>query len=129
MYACLSCQFTKDKHQSILEKVKVTYDLPIVTDVHEAIQCEAVGRVADIIQIPAFLCQLFMTYSAKKVRLAENQNDMVCERGTMFGYTSISAMQVADITHALQQPAGKKFIKCEADKKSSQLVDFFIKNK
>ncbi|GJS17914.1 2-dehydro-3-deoxyphosphooctonate aldolase [Tanacetum coccineum] len=143
-----------DKHQSILEKVKVTYDLLIVTDVHEASQCEAVGRVADIIQIPAFLCQLadllvaaaktgkivnikkgefcapsFMTYSAEKVRLAGNQNVMVCDRGTMFGYTSISAMQVADITHAIQQPAGKKFIKCEADKKSSQLVDFFIKNK
>ncbi|KAI3780752.1 hypothetical protein L2E82_10741 [Cichorium intybus] len=39
----------------ILEKVKITYDLPIVTDVHEFSQCEAVGRVADIIQIPAFL--------------------------------------------------------------------------
>ncbi|KAI3508168.1 hypothetical protein L1887_23172 [Cichorium endivia] len=41
----------------IIEKVKITYDLPIVTDVHESSsQCEAVGRVADIIQIPAFLC-------------------------------------------------------------------------
>ncbi|KAF2605898.1 hypothetical protein F2Q68_00045323 [Brassica cretica] len=41
----------------ILEKVKVAYDLPIVTDVHEAYQCEEVGKVADIIQIPAFLCR------------------------------------------------------------------------
>ncbi|KAM0862783.1 hypothetical protein ACQ4PT_045031 [Festuca glaucescens] len=41
----------------ILEKVKATYDLPVVTDVHESCQCEAVGRVADIIQIPAFLCR------------------------------------------------------------------------
>ncbi|KAG8093420.1 hypothetical protein GUJ93_ZPchr0012g21419 [Zizania palustris] len=41
----------------ILEKVKTTYDLPVVTDVHESHQCEAVGRVADIIQIPAFLCR------------------------------------------------------------------------
>uniref|UniRef100_A0A7N2LLF5 non-specific serine/threonine protein kinase n=1 Tax=Quercus lobata TaxID=97700 RepID=A0A7N2LLF5_QUELO len=40
----------------ILEKVKLVYDIPIVTDVHETIQFEAVGRVADIIQIPAFLC-------------------------------------------------------------------------
>ncbi|GLT77287.1 hypothetical protein SLA2020_488860 [Shorea laevis] len=41
----------------ILEKVKEAYDLPIITDVHETIQCEPVGRVADIIQIPAFLCR------------------------------------------------------------------------
>ncbi|KAH9314225.1 hypothetical protein KI387_022852, partial [Taxus chinensis] len=41
----------------ILERVKTTFDLPIVTDVHEAHQCEPVGRVADIIQIPAFLCR------------------------------------------------------------------------
>uniref|UniRef100_A0A7N2LLT0 3-deoxy-8-phosphooctulonate synthase n=1 Tax=Quercus lobata TaxID=97700 RepID=A0A7N2LLT0_QUELO len=41
----------------ILERVKLAYDIPIVTAVHETIQCEAVGRVADIIQIPAFLCR------------------------------------------------------------------------
>ncbi|XP_020970765.1 2-dehydro-3-deoxyphosphooctonate aldolase-like [Arachis ipaensis] len=40
----------------ILEKVKVAYDLPIVIDVHDSIQCEVVGRIADIIQITAFLC-------------------------------------------------------------------------
>ncbi|KAI3520848.1 hypothetical protein L1887_10300 [Cichorium endivia] len=130
----------------ILEKVKATYDLPIVTDVHESSQCEAVGRVADIIQIPAFLCRQtdllvaaaktgkivnikkgqfcapsVMTNSAEKVRLAGNQNVMVCERGTMFGYNDLivdprnfewmreaNCPVVADVTHALQQPAGKK---------------------
>ncbi|KAL7612805.1 2-dehydro-3-deoxyphosphooctonate aldolase 1 [Lactuca sativa] len=130
----------------ILEKVKVTYDLPIVTDVHESSQCEAVARVADIIQIPAFLCRQtdllvaaaktgkivnikkgqfcassVMTNSAEKVRLAGNQNVMVCERGTMFGYNDLivdprnfewlreaNCPVVADVTHALQQPAGKK---------------------
>jgi 2-dehydro-3-deoxyphosphooctonate aldolase (KDO 8-P synthase) len=96
----------------ILEKVKATYDLPVVTDVHESHQCEAVGRVADIIQIPAFLCRQtdllvaaaktgkiinikkgqfcapsVMANSAEKIRLAGNQNVMVCERGTMFGYS------------------------------------------
>ncbi|XP_026422565.1 2-dehydro-3-deoxyphosphooctonate aldolase 1-like [Papaver somniferum] len=95
----------------ILEKVKLAYDLPIVTDVHESWQCEAVGKVADIIQIPAFLCRetdllvaaaktgkiinikkgqmcssSVMANSAEKVRLAGNPNVMVCERGTMFGY-------------------------------------------
>ncbi|CAN1155628.1 2-dehydro-3-deoxyphosphooctonate aldolase 1 [Linum perenne] len=130
----------------ILEKVKVAYDLPIVTDVHESNQCEEVGKVADIIQIPAFLCRQtdllvaaaktgkiinikkgqfcgssVMANSAEKVRLSGNQNVMVCERGTMFGYNDLivdprnlewmreaNCPVVADITHSLQQPAGKK---------------------
>ncbi|XP_027353307.1 2-dehydro-3-deoxyphosphooctonate aldolase isoform X2 [Abrus precatorius] len=130
----------------ILEKAKIAYDIPIVTDVHESNQCEAVGRVADIIQIPAFLCRQtdllveaaktgkivhikkgqfcapsVMTNSAEKVRLAGNPNVMVCERGTMFGYNDLivdprnlewmreaNCPIVADITHSLQQPAGKK---------------------
>ncbi|TQD90934.1 hypothetical protein C1H46_023537 [Malus baccata] len=156
----------------ILEKAKTAFDLPIITDVHEASQCEAVGRVADIIQIPAFLCRQceavgrvadiiqipaflcrqtdllvaaaktgkiinikkgqfcapsVMVNSAEKVRLAGNPNVMVCERGTMFGYNDLivdprnlewireancpchkSASGVADVTHALQQPAGRK---------------------
>ncbi|GJM87732.1 hypothetical protein PR202_ga03717 [Eleusine coracana subsp. coracana] len=90
----------------ILEKVKAIYDLPV---------CEAVGRVADVIQIPAFLCcqtdllvaaantgkvinikkeqfcaPSVMVNSAEKIRLAGNQNVMVCERGTMFGYSKAS---------------------------------------
>ncbi|EXB62625.1 2-dehydro-3-deoxyphosphooctonate aldolase [Morus notabilis] len=157
----------------ILEKVKIAYDIPIVTDVHETVQlkraygqicedfgkpgdsgslsnaaifCEAVGRVADIIQIPAFLCRQtdllvaaaktgkiinikkgqfcapsVMVNSAEKIRLAGNPNVMVCERGTMFGYNDLivdprnlewmretNCPVVADITHSLQQPAGKK---------------------
>ncbi|KAJ6920326.1 hypothetical protein NC651_014046 [Populus alba x Populus x berolinensis] len=130
----------------ILEKVKIAYDIPIVTDVHETIQCEPVGKVADIIQIPAFLCRQtdllvaaaktgkiinikkgqfcapsVMSNSAEKVRLAGNPNVMVCERGTMFGYSDLivdprnlewmreaNCPVVADITHSLQQPAGRK---------------------
>ncbi|CAO2825098.1 unnamed protein product [Amaranthus hypochondriacus] len=135
-----------DEGLKILEKVKVAYDLPIVTDVHETIQCEAVGKVADVIQIPAFLCRqtdllvaaaktgkiinikkgqfcapTVMVNSAEKVRGAGNQNVMVCERGTMFGYNDLivdprnlewlreaNCPVVADITHSLQQPAGRK---------------------
>lgn len=41
----------------ILETVKEKLGLPIVTDVHESQQCEAVAQVADIVQIPAFLCR------------------------------------------------------------------------
>lgn len=130
----------------ILERVKTTFDLPIVTDVHEAYQCEPVGRIADIIQIPAFLCRQtdllesaaktgkivnikkgqfcassVMVSSAEKVRLAGNPNVMVCERGTMFGYNDLivdprnlewlrdaHCPVVADVTHALQQPAARK---------------------
>ncbi|XP_052178176.1 2-dehydro-3-deoxyphosphooctonate aldolase [Diospyros lotus] len=130
----------------ILEKVKVAYDIPIVTDVHETIQCEEVGRVADVIQIPAFLCRQtdllvaasktgkiinikkgqfcapsVMANSAEKIRLGGNEKVMVCERGTMFGYNDLivdprnlelmreaNCPVVADITHSLQQPAGRK---------------------
>ena len=41
----------------ILESVKEKLGLPIVTDVHESHQCEAVAQIADIVQIPAFLCR------------------------------------------------------------------------
>lgn len=41
----------------ILSKVKKTYKLPILTDVHESWQCKLVAEVADVIQIPAFLCR------------------------------------------------------------------------
>ncbi|KAK9159362.1 hypothetical protein Scep_005936 [Stephania cephalantha] len=112
----------------------------------EGLKCEAVGRVADIIQIPAFLCRQtdllvaaaktgkiinikkgqfcapsVMVNSTEKVRLAGNPNVMVCERGTMFGYNDLivdprnfewmreaNCPIVADVTHSLQQPAGKK---------------------
>ena len=41
----------------ILQKVKDTYDLPICTDIHEAWQAKPAAEVADILQIPAFLCR------------------------------------------------------------------------
>ncbi|PRW39334.1 2-dehydro-3-deoxyphosphooctonate aldolase 1 [Chlorella sorokiniana] len=129
----------------ILKKVKDTFGVPIITDIHEAHQAEAVAQVADIIQIPAFLCRQtdllvaaaktgkviqikkgqfcapsVMRNSADKCRAAGNPNVLVCERGTMFGYTDLIvdprnfvAMRdagcpvTADVTHALQQPAGR----------------------
>lgn len=41
----------------ILSRIGREYSLPLVTDVHEAAQCESVARVCDIVQIPAFLCR------------------------------------------------------------------------
>eukprot|EP00218_Dolichomastix_sp_CCMP3274_P013064 CAMPEP_0170143338 /NCGR_PEP_ID=MMETSP0033_2-20121228/10370_1 /TAXON_ID=195969 /ORGANISM="Dolichomastix tenuilepis, Strain CCMP3274" /LENGTH=296 /DNA_ID=CAMNT_0010379785 /DNA_START=23 /DNA_END=913 /DNA_ORIENTATION=+ len=134
-----------DEGLKILQAVKTTFDLPIVTDIHEPYQAEPVSQVADILQIPAFLCRQtdlliaagntgkiinikkgqmcassVMRNSADKVRSCGNPNVMVCERGTMFGYTdlvvdprNIVTMRdamcpvVADVTHSLQQPAGK----------------------
>ena len=133
-----------DEGLKILRAAKTTFDVPIVTDVHDACQAEPVGTVADVIQIPAFLCRQtdLLTAAAKtgrvvnikkgqfcaasvmrnsvdKVRAAGNGNVMVCERGTMFGYSDLvvdprnlvwmrdaNVPVVADVTHALQQPAG-----------------------
>jgi len=100
-----------DEGLKILEAAKVTFDVPIVTDIHENFQAEPVARVADVLQIPAFLCRqtdllvaaartgrivnikkgqfcsaAVMRNSADKVRGSGNDNVMVCERGVMFGY-------------------------------------------
>lgn len=129
----------------VLQTVKDTFGVPIVTDIHEPHQAAEVAKVADVLQIPAFLCRQtdlivaaaktgkivnvkkgqmcaasVMRNTAEKCRQAGNPNIMVCERGTMFGYTDLvvdprnlmwmrdaGCPVVADITHSLQQPAGK----------------------
>jgi len=94
----------------ILQKVKDTFDLPIVTDIHESHQAAPVAEVADILQIPAFLCRQTdllvaaaktdkivnikkaqfldgkdMFYPAQKVKEAGNDKIMLTERGTLLG--------------------------------------------
>lgn len=94
----------------ILEKVKKEFDLPIVTDIHESHQAKSVAEVADILQIPAFLCRQTdllvaaaktdkivnikkaqfldgkdMFYPAQKVKEAGNEKIMLTERGTLLG--------------------------------------------
>lgn len=103
----------------ILKKVKDRFGLPICTDIHEPWQAEPVAEVADILQIPAFLCrqtdllvaaaktgrcvnikkaQFLAPWDMKncldKVRSAGNGNVMLCERGTTFGYNTL----VVDMT-------------------------------
>ena len=128
----------------ILQAVKRTFDVPIVTDIHTEEQAEPVSAVADVMQIPAFLCRQtdlllaagrtgrvinikkgqfcapsVMRNSAKKVFSTGNENVLLCERGSTFGYSdlvvdmrNIPLMRdagcpiVADVTHSLQQPAG-----------------------
>lgn len=128
----------------ILQKVKDTYGVPICTDIHEAWQAEPAAQVADILQIPAFLCRQTdllvaaaktgccvnikkaqflaawdMGNCLKKVQESGNNNVMLCERGTSFGYntlvvdmTGLRVMKefgvpvIFDATHSVQKPGG-----------------------
>jgi 2-dehydro-3-deoxyphosphooctonate aldolase (KDO 8-P synthase) len=103
-----------EKGLSILSEVKERTDLPILTDVHEPEQCAIAAEVADVLQIPAFLCrqtdlilaaartgralnvkkgQFLAPDDAKQIvdkcRAAGNGNLMLCERGTTFGYHNL----------------------------------------
>lgn len=103
----------------ILRNVKDAYDVRICTDIHEPWQAEEVAEVADIIQIPAFLCRQTdllvaaaktkkiinvkkaqflapwdMRNVVRKIEEAGNKNIMLCERGTSFGYNTL----VVDMT-------------------------------
>ena len=129
----------------ILQRVKTELDLPIVTDVHETWQCAEVAKVADMLQIPAFLSrqtdllvaaaqtgkivnvkkgQFMAPWDMKnvvdKLRDSGNENILLCERGSSFGYnnlvvdmTGLVEMRnygfpvVFDATHAVQKPGGQ----------------------
>lgn len=103
----------------ILKKVKDVYGLPVCTDIHEAWQAAPAAEVADILQIPAFLCRQTdllvaaartghcvnikkaqflapwdMKNCVEKVRQSGNDHVMLCERGTSFGYNTL----VVDMT-------------------------------
>lgn len=98
----------------ILRRVKEEYGLKIVTDIHEPWQAAPVAEVADILQIPAFLCRQTdllvaaagtgkiinvkkaqflapwdMKNVADKLSCAGNDRIMLCERGTAFGYNTL----------------------------------------
>ncbi|MDR0931547.1 MAG: 3-deoxy-8-phosphooctulonate synthase [Victivallales bacterium] len=128
----------------ILSEVKKRYNVPIVTDVHETIEVVEVAKVADILQIPAFLCrQTDLLHAAgktkkiinikkgqfmapedmlgalEKVRSTGNDQLLLTERGTTFGYhnlvvdmrslltmRSFGVPVVFDATHSVQLPGG-----------------------
>jgi len=98
----------------ILEDVKKRTGLPVLTDIHEAAQAEPVAEVADILQIPAFLCRQTdllaaaaktgrivnikkaqflagydMVHPVQKVKDSGNDMVMLTERGTLFGYGNL----------------------------------------
>ncbi len=107
------------KGSEMLETVKKKFGVKIATDLHEPWQAEVIAPVADLIQIPAFLCrqtdllvaagktnrlinlkkaQFLAPWDMKnviqKVESTGNKNILVCERGTSFGYNSL----VVDMT-------------------------------
>lgn len=126
----------------IFAKLKSEFGVPIITDVHEIHQTQPVAEVVDVLQIPAFLARQtdFVVEVAKagktlnikkpqfmsptqikhvvnKCREAGNDNIMLCERGSCFGYDNLvvdmlgfrqmkdvsnNAPIIFDVTHSLQ---------------------------
>ncbi|MCC8417834.1 MAG: 3-deoxy-8-phosphooctulonate synthase [Rickettsia endosymbiont of Bryobia graminum] len=103
-----------EKGLEVLSKVKETFNCPILTDVHTENQCAMVAEVADILQIPAFLCrQTDLLFAAAKTNKIVNvkkgqflapwdmknvhakleafgtNNIMLTERGASFGYNTL----------------------------------------
>ena len=70
---------------SVLQKVKDTYGLPVITDIHDASQAEAVGKVADMIQIPAFLCRQtdLIVAAARTGRVVQIKKGQFCAPSVM----------------------------------------------
>ena len=103
-----------DAGLDLLNEIKTTLKLPIVTDIHESCQATAIAKVADIIQIPAFLCRQTdlleacaatgkvinikkgqfmapedMKGAVEKVKASGNDKVLLTERGSSFGYHNL----------------------------------------
>jgi 2-dehydro-3-deoxyphosphooctonate aldolase (KDO 8-P synthase) len=126
----------------ILERVRKEVGVPVLTDVHEAADVPAVAGAVDVVQIPAFLCRQTdllvaaakdakainikkgqfvspwdMRHAVEKVRESGNNNIVLTERGSSFGYNnlvvdmrSLAIMRefapvVFDATHSVQLPS------------------------
>jgi 2-dehydro-3-deoxyphosphooctonate aldolase (KDO 8-P synthase) len=128
----------------IFEEIKSTFNVPIITDVHEPQQAQPVSEVVDVIQLPAFLArqtdlvvamaktgavinvkkpQFLAAHEMKhiitKFDEAGNNDIILCERGSCYGYNNLVVDMLAmdemksyapvifDATHALQKPGGR----------------------
>ena len=130
------------KALEILKKLGKRFNIPTLTDIHTAEEADIAAQYVDVLQIPAFLCRQTdllvaaaktrkvinikkgqflsaksMEHAVIKVKESGNNNVMLTDRGTMFGYQDIvvdyrgiPTMQsfgvpvILDITHSLQQP-------------------------
>ncbi|SIO56911.1 3-deoxy-8-phosphooctulonate synthase [Paraburkholderia phenazinium] len=131
-----------DEGLTILSAVKERFGVPVITDVHEVEQAAAVGQVADVLQVPAFLARQtdlvvaiaktgkpinvkkpqFMSptqlkHVVTKCREVGNDQVILCERGSSFGYDNLvvdmlgfrqmaeatgGCPVIFDVTHSLQ---------------------------
>ncbi len=126
---------------TILRNVGREFNIPVVTDIHTAAEAAVAAEFVDILQIPAFLCRQTdllvaaaetgkavnikkgqflspeaMKFAVEKVRDAGNNQVLLTERGTSFGYQDLLvdyrgiptmrefAPVIVDCTHSLQQP-------------------------
>jgi len=130
-----------EKALKILRKVSETFKIPTVTDIHQVSDAAMAAEYVDILQIPAFLVRQTdlvvaaantgkvvnlkkgqfmspesMKHAVAKVTDSHNDQVMITDRGTMFGYQDLMvdfrgiptmrqyAPTVLDVTHSLQQP-------------------------
>ena len=101
-------------HAEILNEIKQTYGVPVISDVHEPHQAKTASEVIDVLQLPAFLCRQTdlvvalaetgrpvnlkkaqflaaheMGHIIHKFKEAGNEKVLLCERGTSFGYNNL----------------------------------------
>ena len=133
-----------EKGLEALATIREEFGVPVLTDVHEPWHCAKAAEVVDVLQIPAFLCRQTdlllaagatgkainvkkgqflapwdMKNVAAKIASTGNQNIMLCDRGTSFGYNTLVTdfrglpemastgyPVVFDATHSVQQPGG-----------------------
>ena len=125
----------------ILKKIKDHFNIPVITDIHNELDAKLAAKYVDILQIPAFLVRQTdllvaaaktkktvnlkkgqfmspesMQFAVNKIINSGNENIMVTDRGTMFGYQDLVvdfrgipmmksyATTILDVTHSLQKP-------------------------
>ena len=130
-----------EKALNILKKVGNHFNVPVVTDIHDVKDAKLAAEYVDILQIPAFLVRQTdllvaaaktnktvnlkkgqfmspesMQFAVKKIAESGNENIMITDRGTMFGYQDLVvdfrgipimksyATTILDVTHSLQKP-------------------------
>ena len=134
-----------DQGLTWLSDIKSHFNVPLITDVHEPNQAKAAAEVCDVIQLPAFLSRQIelvvamaetgaiinvkkaqflapheMQHIINKCAEAGNEQVILCERGSSFGYNNLvvdmlglgtmkqmNVPVIFDVTHALQKPGGR----------------------